>query len=312
MFEYADIYMSSKVKGIRYVVLNVYGGEALYHPDIIDILERCRQKYQESYSDKWHLTITTTTNAILPEKKLQAIIPLIDEFTVSYHAENDLKKKSQFKNNLLLIKNSGKRLKCVVLMHTDPELFSDTLSFQSWLKNNEISLLPRQLDHHTEGYQTKQQIIWFDEFYKKKQQNKEQNVEYVNVKDDKYNIKTGRACCGGRQLCLDTDYKNRSFYVKNSFKDWYCSVNEFFVYIKQTDGNIFTNKDCQMNFHNQVGPIGNLSDASGLLETTKEILSMENSRPVIRCQKDYCYCGLCAPKSQDFEKYNSIMEKYRT
>ena len=63
MFEYVDLYMNTKPKGIRYVILNVYGGESLHHPDIVKILSQVREKHQ-LYADRWHLTVTTTTNAI--------------------------------------------------------------------------------------------------------------------------------------------------------------------------------------------------------------------------------------------------------
>jgi hypothetical protein len=63
MFEYADQYMQRKPNGLKYVVLNVYGGESLHHPDIVEILAQIQPKYQP-YADRWHLTVTTTTNAI--------------------------------------------------------------------------------------------------------------------------------------------------------------------------------------------------------------------------------------------------------
>ena len=44
MFEYADRYMATKPRGIRYVILNVYGGESLHHPDIVDILSEVDRK----------------------------------------------------------------------------------------------------------------------------------------------------------------------------------------------------------------------------------------------------------------------------
>jgi hypothetical protein len=56
---------------------------------------------------RWHLTVTTTTNAIISNKKLKQIIPLIDEFTVSYHTESTEKQKQQFRDNLLTIAQSG-------------------------------------------------------------------------------------------------------------------------------------------------------------------------------------------------------------
>jgi MoaA/NifB/PqqE/SkfB family radical SAM enzyme len=113
MYEYVDLYMRQKIKGIKYVILNVYGGESLHHPDIVEILATCRQLYQERYQKKWHLTITTTTNAIISEKQIDKIIPLIDEFTCSYHTENTDKQKQQFKRNLVKIKSAGKRLKVI-------------------------------------------------------------------------------------------------------------------------------------------------------------------------------------------------------
>ena len=46
MFEYVDLYMQTKVKGLKHVVLNVYGGESLHHPDIAKILTQARISYQ--------------------------------------------------------------------------------------------------------------------------------------------------------------------------------------------------------------------------------------------------------------------------
>ena len=110
MFHYADIYMQRKPNGLKYVVLNVYGGEALHHPDIVAILTAVRQRY-EPYQDRWHLTVTTTTNAIVAPHKLEKIIPLIDEFTVSYHTENTAEQKQQFRDNLLKIQAAQCRQK---------------------------------------------------------------------------------------------------------------------------------------------------------------------------------------------------------
>jgi pyruvate-formate lyase-activating enzyme len=141
MFEYVDLYMSTKPRGIRYVMLNVYGGESLNHPDIVEILAEVRRRYQP-YADRWHLTVTTTTNAIVSDKKLQQIIPLIDEFTVSYHTENTPKQKAQFKRNLLMIAEAGRRQKCVVLMHREPDLFADAQQMIEWLNENRIRVCP--------------------------------------------------------------------------------------------------------------------------------------------------------------------------
>lgn len=310
MFAYVDLYMNTKPKGIRYVILNVYGGESLYHPDIVDILSQIKTKYQP-YSDRWHLTVTTTTNAIIPDKKLQKIIPYIDEFTVSFHAECTDKQKQQLKNNLLTIAQSKCRQKCVVLMHQEQELFQDATDMISWLKDNNIKMLPRQLDG-SEGVEgdriyNQKQIQWFDDMYKSKSFG--HNTRLLADKTQSNLTDVGRACCGGRQICTDQNYKQRHAYVDNKFPDWYCSVNHFFLYVKQVNGEVYVNKDCKMDFNGEVGPIGNLSDTQQILSTLRDQLATD-SLPVIQCKKYNCFCGLCAPKAKDLKTYNAIMEKY--
>jgi len=312
MFDYVDLYMNTKHKGIRHVILNVYGGESLHHPNIVEILSQVRDRYQ-SYADRWQLTITTTTNAIVSNKKLQQIIPLIDEFTVSYHPENTDKQKQQFRNNLLAIAQSAKQLKCVVLMHQKPELFQDSTEMLTWLTENNVKILPKQLDGHTGVAENiriydSQQVQWFDKFYKSKtfgnSTSSLKERQKLNLAD------VGRTCCGGRQMCSNQNHKQRHFYVENKFPDWYCSVNHFFLYVKQVNGEVYVNKDCKMNFDGSVGPIGNLNN-------TKEILSKlikqldTNTMPVIQCKKHKCLCGLCAPKAKNLDTYKSIMKKYQ-
>ena len=310
IFAYVDLYMSTKPRGIRDVVLNVYGGESLHHPDIVDILSQIKNKYK-IYSNKWHFTVTTTTNAIISDKKLRQIIPYIDEFTVSYHAENTDKQKKQFKDNLLTIAESGKRQKCVVLMHQEPNLFKDSLDMIEWLDQNNIKVLSRQLDDSvgTDGDRiySQQQVQWFGKLYKTK--TFDAPDELLRDKSDSNLTDVGRACCGGRQLCTNKNLKQRHFYVENKFPDWYCSVNHFFLYIKQVNGEVYVNKDCKMNFNGEVGPIGNLSNPQQILSTLHDQLGSD-SLPVIQCKKYKCHCGLCAPKAKDLKTYNAIMEKY--
>jgi pyruvate-formate lyase-activating enzyme len=311
MFAYVDLYMSTKPRGIHYVILNVYGGESLHHPDIVDILSQIKNKYK-IYSNKWHLTVTTTTNAIVSDKKLRQIIPYIDEFTASYHAENTDKQKQQFKENLLTIAESGKRQKCVVLMHQQPDLFQDAVDMIDWLNQNNIKVLPKQLDGHSgldgsKRIYSQQQVQWFHILYKDK--TFEVPEELLQDKSDSNLADVGRACCGGRSFCADQKYKEKSVYVENKFPDWYCSVNHFFLYVKQVNGEVYVNKDCKMNFDGGVGPIGNLDNTQQILSTLHDQLGSD-SLPVIQCKKYNCLCGLCAPKAKDQKTYNSIMEKY--
>jgi pyruvate-formate lyase-activating enzyme len=298
MYAYADAYLAYKTRGLQKVVLNVYGGEALHHPHIVSILEAAKQKHQD-YA--WPITITTTTNAIISEKKLQSLLPLIDQFTVSYHPESADKHKQQFRNNLLVIKNSGRAIKCVVLMH--PQYFEDAQQQVQWCQEHEIACQPKAIDHPKEwpqfNYDPKQ-VIWLNQLY---------NTDISPAASTDVS-EQGRACCGSRQLFHDENYKQSVSFVYNKFPDWYCSVNWFFVYVKQVNGEVFVNKDCMMNFDGSVGPIGNLSESTQLLDKLKTQLQ-NNSLPVIQCKKHSCWCGLCAPKAQTMEKYTSIMQKYQ-
>ena len=300
MFEYADVYMSSKPKGIKYVILNVYGGEALHHPGIVEILSILRDRYQP-YQDRWHLTVTTTTNAIISSHRLDQIIPFIDEFTVSYHTDSTPNQKQQFCDNLLKIKSADRRQKCLVLMHSDPERFADAQAMIEWLKQNDIKYLPKQLDHHTptDFNYNQQQVVWFEGLYKKSLDNAVMHSNKSDLAD------TGRACCGGRSLCENQSRQDPQKFVSNKFPGWYCSVNHFFLYVKQVNGEVYVNKDCKMNYDGTVGPIGNLNNTAPIL-----LQARDPDKPTIRCAKERCLCGLCAPKSEDLDTYKSIMRKY--
>jgi hypothetical protein len=303
--------MNTKSQGIKYVILNVYGGESLYHPEIVEILRQVKVKHQP-YVDKWHLTITTTTNGIVSDKKLQQIIPLIDEFTMSYHTESTSKQKQQFQKNLLAIAQAGRRQKCMVLMHERSDLFDDANNMISWLTKNNIRVLPKQLDgnHGTNNKRiyNQQQVQWFDNLYQSKTFGC--STDLLDGKNETSLTDVGRACCGGRQLCTNENYKQRHFYLENKFPDWYCSVNHFFLYVKQVTKEIFVNKDCKMNFNNTVGPIGLLSESQKLLDATRKQLET-GIQPIIQCKKYKCNCGLCAPKAKNLEDYKSIMKKYQ-
>lgn len=310
MFEYVDLYMQHKAKWARKVVLNVYGGESLFHPNILDIHRSVKEKYQK-YNNNWHLTIGTTTNLIAGENLLSRIVDHIDNFTVSFHAEANEKQKELQRKNILFLKEKQKPTKVVVLMH--PEKFQDSLDMIEFCKTNEIDYLPRALDkgpYYVSTSNIKEydatQVSWFKNLYAEKSNN---DYSVLSENDNRPVSRAGRACCGGRQLCTNQNYKERNFFVENNFKGWSCAVNWFFLYIKQYTGNVYTNKDCQMNFDNSVGPIGNLNDTKAMLTYLKD--NLENkSLPVIQCDKDVCMCGLCAPKANTIEKFNELFPKY--
>jgi hypothetical protein len=171
----------------------------------------------------------------------------------------------------------------------------------TWLKQNDINHLPRQLDHPPDvdfNYDP-QQVVWFQGLYKK-------SLDHLIQKDTKTDLsEIGRACCGGRQLCENQNQRKPQKFVSNKFTGWYCSVNQFFLYIKQVNGEVYVNKDCKMNYDGTVGPIGHLNQTNVMLAQARD-----NDKPIIQCAKSRCQCGLCAPKSQHLDTYKTIMRKY--
>ena len=311
MYEYVDLYMSKKPKWNRAVVLNVYGGESLFHPDIDIILEEVRKRH-EDYKHKWPLTVTCTTNGVVGTKLMSKVVDLIDEFTVSYHCESLPKQKKLVSENLAFIKNKGKKLKCIVLMHGNHEHWPELLEVIDFCKINDISYLPRQLDGNVNSDYNQQQIIWFKNLWQKRTPEKSKSHQETLVDGqitDTMLSKVGRACCGGRLMCADQNLKQPVFYIpSNRFTGWSCSVNWFFLFIKQHERKVFVNKDCQMNFQGSVGPLGYLDDWKDIVEDTKKRL--QNGIPSMTCAKKQCMCGLCAPKAQTHDEFLSVMKKY--
>lgn len=312
MFPYVDLYMQHKIKGLRAAVLNIYGGESLHHPHIVEILQKCRRRHREEYAHRWPLKIMSTTNAIVPERKFLQIVELIEELTCSFHSEATDKQKLLFKKNVLTAQQMGKQVRVIVLMHTDPAKFAESQQVIEWCEEHGIQYLSRQLDptpNQTDRLYGGKQVKWLVDYYKKKTYQSRYFPEVEANSDSQDMIQVGRACCGGRQLCLDSNFRSRNFVIDNRFSGWFCSVNEFFVYIKQVEKTIYTNKDCKMNFDGTVGPIGTLDDFQQLLDYTKTNLD-QKTLPTIQCKKTRCYCGLCAPKAESIEVFNQIMEKY--
>ena len=308
MFEYVDLYMQHKSKWSRNVVLNMYGGESLFHPDIVEIYTILKQKYLEKYADRWTLTINTTTNLIAGHNVLGRLLDKIDNWVVSFHSETNDKQKKQFKDNILFLKKNNAKIKVTILMN--PSRFNDSIEMINFCKDNQVEYLPRQLDQ-LEGVEkfnySSDQIEWFNNLYQDRSYNHE--TEKIEVKDNTNLSQVGRACCGGRQFCTNKDYKKREFFLPNQFTGWKCSVNWFFLYIKQQNGDIYNNKDCRMRFDNTEGPIGNLSNTDKLINDLRSML--ENKQmPVITCAKKSCWCGMCAPKADSIESFNEIIPKY--
>lgn len=319
MYSYADLQMQTKLNSLKYVVLNVYGGEALFHPQIEDILKTAKEKHKK-YADQWKLIISSTTNLSITKNKLLKIIDYLDEITCSYHAEASDKQKNDFKQNLLLLKKFNKSVKVIIIMHNEQKLFNECVEMINWCNKNNIRHLPRQIDHDMdhaqaiEFFYSTNQKNWFNELYN----NRSKNAKVILLKKtdcntNKSNLtnlaEIGRSCCGGRLLSTNQDYKSHVSYLSNKLKGWSCSVSHFFLFVKQTTREVFNNKDCKTNFNNELGPIGTLDDTDKILFDAKTFIS-NKEKSKITCIKEKCVCGLCAPKAETPELYDKIMKKY--
>lgn len=314
MYNYVDLYMNYKKESQRKVILNVYGGESLFHPDIVQILETCREKYQP-FKNKWNLTITCTTNGVVGENHWERIVPLVDEFTMSYHSENLPKQKQQYLNNILYLKEHNKKFKCIVMMHNDPVMFEDSYTVVKFCQDNKINFLAKAIDHYDEKFTyTKDQFDQLKTFWIKKESNS-RNLEYNNRLEaigtscQIQSSAEGRACCGGRKLSLNNDLKsNIGFVPAQGFQDWHCSVNWFFLFVQQLTGNVYTNKDCRTSTTGRVEPLGNLNNYVEILDTLKKQLDNQ-TLPVIKCVKDICLCGICAPKAKSIVDFKNLIKR---
>lgn len=298
MYNYVNLYMQNKKPSQRKVVLNVYGGESLFHPNIVEILQACKDKYK-LFENDWELTITSTTNAVINKSIWKKILPLIDEFTVSYHAENLPKQEKLFFQNLLELQQNKKRVKCVIMMHNKKELWPKSINAIEFCKSNGIRYIAKPFDN-SHLYYTKEQFDYIKSFW---------NVSLSDTKSQVICINEGRACCGGRKLSTNNDLKSSITFVnKQGFRDWYCSVNWFFLFVQQQTGLVYVNKDCRMSFNGTVGPIGTLDKSSEILTVLENQLTTK-SMPIIQCAKSTCLCGYCAPKAENISDFKELISR---
>ena len=284
---YVDRYMQNRPAEQRIANLNIQGGESIYHPNIVEILE-----YANNKNSGLDFYVNITTNAVAAPKLWNTIAPLINYFTISYHPESNAKQQEQVRENILHIKQLGKGYQVSVLMQ--PAHWNNCIAMIEWCKTNDVKYIPRQIDHVPSDTRFNYTLTQAEFLSPKK---------IIPIVEEKIDLSSqGRACCGGLELC--TNESTTEYISGNSFQEWHCSVNQYFLYIRQATGEIFTNKDCKMDYRGTVGPIGYLSDTVALL-----------AQPIVTdivCKKTSCWCGLCAPKAQDQRDYLTMMQQYWT
>ena len=213
------------------------------------------------------------------------------------------------------LKKNNKRFKCVILMHTEEKLFNDTEAVIQFCNDNQIRYFVKPLDNPGDDWKysinqySKLKKIWIKSVPESKQNEYLNLIDNVGKSNSVSSINEGRMCCGGRKLSLNGDLKSCvSFVPKQGFTDWYCSVNWFFLFVRQLDKNVFTNKDCKMSTSGNFEPLGNLNDSKKIIDTLKNQLQ-NNVMPIIQCKKDICLCGFCAPKADNKETFLKLIKR---
>ena len=323
IYEYVDLYMTYKRNWQKGLVLNVYGGESMVHPDIVRILKEVRLRH-EPYKDKWPLVVQITSNAVIGTNTLGRVLDLVDDWTVSFHAESLPKQRELALKNLKFLNDSGKQVRCIIMMHAKRDKWTICLDVVEFCKQHQIRYTVKALDTSGPGGEPApfQDAMSYDrdqmEFIKNYWMDQSSTAgrqmldDAVKIDDRTVARSQGRACCGGRSLCVNQDFKNRVTTVPlDNFTDWYCSVNWYFLHINQTTGEIYNNKDCRTSLNNVVEPVGYLSDTKSIIDKHRTMLDTK-TMPVIKCIKQTCLCGMCAPKARDLETFKIVMKNHWT
>jgi len=300
MYQYTDIMMQNKKIQFKDAILNVYGGEALYHPKIEEILLETTKQF-EKYSDRWRLRRRITTNATASEEKWEKICEHIEGITFSYHSQGPEKMKTLFKKNIDHALKIGKEYDIIVCVFPDPRYWQDCLNFLEYCKQNKLNARPKLLDG---GLYNQKHVNDLAPYLK-------DDSIGTEIKQDVRIEKQTRGCCGGRALCTNRNIKDYKIMVPRDlgFAGWHCSANWFFLHANTVYGEYYTNKDCRVTLNQTTGPIANIETMNNYISYIEKQLST-NSLPTMRCVQTVCLCGTCAPKSIHKENLENIMKIY--
>ena len=304
MYKYTDVYMQNKKNAFKDAILNVYGGEALYHPDIEKILVATSKEF-ETYADRWRIKRRITTNATATEKTWQTVCDHIEGITFSYHAQGSNKMKTLFKNNIDYAVKMKKEYDIIVCMYPHPSYWQDCLNFLKYCKKNNLNARPKLLDGPSGVYNEKklQELMPYIKHFNE--------IDAKKITGDVRIDNQARGCCGGRSMCTNRNIKEYTTLVARElgFEGWYCSANQFFLHGNNVYGTYYTNKDCRVTLDNTIGPIANMDTMEEYIKKIKEQIEQKNI-PILKCVQKRCQCGTCAPKSLYKENLNNILKIY--
>jgi hypothetical protein len=201
------------------------------------------------------------------------------------------------------------------MMHSNPTYFDEAEKIVKFCQDHNLRFIKKPLDNsekkwsYTSEQFNKLKTFWMSVVPSTNQDEYEKKLNSVGTSEEVLSINEGRPCCGGRKLSINNDLKSCvSFVEKQGFRDWYCSVNWFFLFVRQLDGAVFTNKDCKTSTTGRVEPLGNLKNYQSIIDKLKQQLDTR-SVPIIQCVKDICMCGFCAPKADNIDDFQKLFDR---
>ena len=301
---YVDRVMKVKKKTMRSVTLNIYGGEALYHPDIEYLLEKSSDLYDQ-YRDRWSLIRMLTTNASSNEKRWSKVLEHLEYVQFSYHAEAPGKMKENYLRNLSTTHKSGKRYGGVIMMY--PKYWQEAVYMCRLMQKKGYNIYPRLIDGDLGKY-SEEQLFDLKEFWP------QLHEELITKMKDATVLSKGRACCGNRSMCVNRDFKNPVKFVPqpdNSYTGYYCSANQFFLMADSHTQNFYTNKDCNVTMDGTIGPIATQDTMDDYINNMESKL-LTDSNLFLKCVQKTCSCGTCAPKAISRDDLKEVMKIYNS
>ena len=323
VLDYCDLYV--KYRSIKEININFTGGEPTTNKNLIELIKYIRQQKRD-----YSITIALTTNGAFPDKIIPELRQHVNQVTVSYHCEASDILKQSVQKRILKMKEVGIQMQVNVMMHEKSEYFKECQSLCLLLKENKINYIFRVIGDEEDTVDTSQthkysdeQIQWLRNHWTENKE-KLESVENSNKnhctsafgtsyknEQNKIGINEGRPCCGSRVMCTANKEKREltRFINRTNFKDWYCSVNWFFLHINQEAQLVFHHQTCQAKFEGKKGPIGPLRKRDKILSELKEKLET-GTLDLITCPNTYCGCGICTPKSSNKEKLTKELTKH--
>ena len=313
-------YKKSNNKDHQRLSISFTGGEPTMNPHFLEFahfIGEEKKKFIGNYAG-----IALTTNGQYSTIMAKNIVNNFDFATISYHAEALPKQKKKVLENIKFMHSYGFDLKVNVMFHAS--YWDECIEVCLYLDDLEIDYHPRligeqEVNASVAHKYTQEQLTWIKQFWDKK--NNKLNERY-NIKNSKVSAKkkfarqVGRPCCGGRSLCVTNDdgTEEKATFIgpDTKFRDWYCSINWFFLHIDTQTETIWHHQTCKARFDGTRGPIGKIDDTDKILNELKE--NLENkTMPIMVCPLEpgqHCGCGLCTPKSKDLFKFKKVLSNH--